>query len=143
MFSDITADGGAIYTSCLVILLPTVEPSMIPKKTLPLLVFVNVKSGGCQVRQKHCHLFSYFILTKSTADQVNYHFTSYKTDHTYGLVSNFNITQDWGSLQIISLDRLYVFNISASISFRPCFHKFSLKIGKSGISFSHNSFNDQ
>lgn len=32
----------------LVILLPTVEPSMIPKKTLPLLVFVNVKSGGCQ-----------------------------------------------------------------------------------------------
>lgn len=33
----------------LVIMLPTIEPSMIPSKVLPLLVFVNVKSGGCQV----------------------------------------------------------------------------------------------
>ena len=33
----------------LVIMLPTIEPSMIPPKVLPLLVFVNVKSGGCQV----------------------------------------------------------------------------------------------
>ena len=34
----------------LVIMLPTIEPSMIPSKVLPLLIFVNVKSGGCQVR---------------------------------------------------------------------------------------------
>ena len=33
----------------LVIMLPTIEPSMIPPCVLPLLVFVNVKSGGCQV----------------------------------------------------------------------------------------------
>lgn len=33
----------------LVIMLPTIEPSMIPPKVLPLLIFVNVKSGGCQV----------------------------------------------------------------------------------------------
>jgi len=32
----------------LVIMLPTVEPSMVPLKVLPLLIFVNVKSGGCQ-----------------------------------------------------------------------------------------------
>ncbi|XP_023323725.1 diacylglycerol kinase theta [Eurytemora carolleeae] len=32
----------------LVIMLPTIDPSMIPVKTVPLLVFVNVKSGGCQ-----------------------------------------------------------------------------------------------
>ena len=30
-------------------MLPTVEPSMIPPTVLPLLIFVNVKSGGCQV----------------------------------------------------------------------------------------------
>ncbi len=35
--------------SILVIMLPTLEPEMIPSKTVPLLVFVNVKSGGCQV----------------------------------------------------------------------------------------------
>ena len=33
----------------LLIMLPTVEPSMIPPTVLPLLIFVNVKSGGCQV----------------------------------------------------------------------------------------------
>jgi len=32
----------------LLIMLPTVEPSMIPPTVLPLLIFVNVKSGGCQ-----------------------------------------------------------------------------------------------
>jgi len=32
----------------LVIMLPTLEPEMIPSRTVPLLVFVNVKSGGCQ-----------------------------------------------------------------------------------------------
>jgi diacylglycerol kinase (ATP) len=35
--------------TCAVIMLPTVEPSMIPRSVLPLLIFVNVKSGGCQV----------------------------------------------------------------------------------------------
>ena len=35
----------------LVIMLPTIEPSMIPPKVLPLLIFVNVKSGGCQVKK--------------------------------------------------------------------------------------------
>ncbi|XP_037913720.1 diacylglycerol kinase theta isoform X2 [Hermetia illucens] len=32
----------------LVLLLPNIEPSMIPPDVRPLLVFVNVKSGGCQ-----------------------------------------------------------------------------------------------
>lgn len=32
----------------LVLLLPNIEPSMVPQETVPLLVFVNVKSGGCQ-----------------------------------------------------------------------------------------------
>lgn len=32
----------------LVLLLPNIEPSMVPTETVPLLVFVNVKSGGCQ-----------------------------------------------------------------------------------------------
>ncbi|XP_056632920.1 diacylglycerol kinase theta isoform X2 [Diorhabda sublineata] len=32
----------------LVMLLPNIEPSMIPQGVQPLLVFVNVKSGGCQ-----------------------------------------------------------------------------------------------
>lgn len=32
----------------LVLLLPNIEPSMIPEGVKPLLVFVNVKSGGCQ-----------------------------------------------------------------------------------------------
>ncbi|XP_034936028.1 diacylglycerol kinase theta isoform X2 [Chelonus insularis] len=32
----------------LVMLLPSIEPSMIPSGVQPLLVFVNVKSGGCQ-----------------------------------------------------------------------------------------------
>ncbi len=31
-----------------VLLLPNVTPEMVPKKDRPLLVFVNVKSGGCQ-----------------------------------------------------------------------------------------------
>ncbi|XP_060523914.1 diacylglycerol kinase theta [Cylas formicarius] len=34
--------------SLLVMLLPNIEPSMIPAGVQPLLVFVNVKSGGCQ-----------------------------------------------------------------------------------------------
>lgn len=29
-------------------LLPSIEPSMVPAGVKPLLVFVNVKSGGCQ-----------------------------------------------------------------------------------------------
>jgi diacylglycerol kinase (ATP) len=29
-------------------LLPNIEPSMVPVGVTPLLVFVNVKSGGCQ-----------------------------------------------------------------------------------------------
>jgi hypothetical protein len=49
-FNPTIAFGAQTNKLFLVILLPTVEPSMIPKKTLPLLVFVNVKSGGCQVR---------------------------------------------------------------------------------------------
>ncbi|XP_041968678.1 diacylglycerol kinase theta isoform X3 [Aricia agestis] len=32
----------------LVMLLPSIEPSMVPAEVKPLLVFVNVKSGGCQ-----------------------------------------------------------------------------------------------
>lgn len=32
----------------LVMLLPNIEPSMVPAGVQPLLVFVNVKSGGCQ-----------------------------------------------------------------------------------------------
>ncbi|XP_055679633.1 diacylglycerol kinase theta isoform X7 [Lutzomyia longipalpis] len=32
----------------LVLLLPNIEPSMVRPETFPLLVFVNVKSGGCQ-----------------------------------------------------------------------------------------------
>ncbi|XP_066584686.1 diacylglycerol kinase theta [Prorops nasuta] len=32
----------------LVMLLPNIEPSMVPSNVQPLLVFVNVKSGGCQ-----------------------------------------------------------------------------------------------
>ncbi|XP_038105279.1 diacylglycerol kinase theta isoform X2 [Culex quinquefasciatus] len=32
----------------LVLLLPNIEPSMVPSGVQPLLVFVNVKSGGCQ-----------------------------------------------------------------------------------------------
>ncbi|XP_044743500.1 diacylglycerol kinase theta isoform X6 [Chrysoperla carnea] len=32
----------------LVMLLPNIEPSMVPNNVQPLLVFVNVKSGGCQ-----------------------------------------------------------------------------------------------
>ncbi|KAG5325886.1 DGKQ kinase, partial [Pseudoatta argentina] len=32
----------------LVMILPSIEPNMVPKGVQPLLVFVNVKSGGCQ-----------------------------------------------------------------------------------------------
>lgn len=32
----------------MVLLLPSIEPSMVPEGVQPLLVFVNVKSGGCQ-----------------------------------------------------------------------------------------------
>jgi diacylglycerol kinase (ATP) len=32
----------------LVMLLPNIDPIMVPAETQPLLVFVNVKSGGCQ-----------------------------------------------------------------------------------------------
>lgn len=31
-----------------VMLLPSIEPTMVPAGVKPLLVFVNVKSGGCQ-----------------------------------------------------------------------------------------------
>ena len=44
-----------------VIMLPSVEPSMIPAAVLPLLIFVNVKSGGCQVRQQLQSNFLYWI----------------------------------------------------------------------------------
>ena len=36
-------------------MLPTVEPSMVPPSVLPLLIFVNVKSGGCQVKKASLH----------------------------------------------------------------------------------------
>lgn len=32
----------------LVLLLPNIEHTMVPEEVTPLLVFVNVKSGGCQ-----------------------------------------------------------------------------------------------
>lgn len=38
------------FSKCLlsVMLLPSIEPSMVPSGVKPLLVFVNVQSGGCQ-----------------------------------------------------------------------------------------------
>ena len=53
-----------ININILVIMLPTLEPEMIPGRTVPLLVFVNVKSGGCQVciffKKIKCNFFYYF-----------------------------------------------------------------------------------
>ena len=49
----------------LVIMLPTIEPSMIPSKVLPLLVFVNVKSGGCQVLARSHLLSNKFVFSVS------------------------------------------------------------------------------
>lgn len=36
------------HKNLLVMLLPNIDPAMVPSETQPLLVFVNVKSGGCQ-----------------------------------------------------------------------------------------------
>lgn len=36
------------FFSFVVMILPSIEPSMVPTGVQPLLVFVNVKSGGCQ-----------------------------------------------------------------------------------------------
>ena len=58
----------------LVIMLPTIEPSMIPPKVLPLLVFVNVKSGGCQVII--VGLASKYILTRTiSGTRVDFQFS--------------------------------------------------------------------
>ena len=46
-------------------MLPTIEPSMIPPKVLPLLVFVNVKSGGCQVKQWNMIIFKLIHLSSA------------------------------------------------------------------------------
>lgn len=41
-------DNGDTDLFLAVMLLPNIEPSMVPNGVQPLLVFVNVKSGGCQ-----------------------------------------------------------------------------------------------
>lgn len=41
-------DNGDTHSFLVVMLLPNIEPSMVPNGVQPLLVFVNVKSGGCQ-----------------------------------------------------------------------------------------------
>ncbi|XP_025989965.1 diacylglycerol kinase theta isoform X6 [Solenopsis invicta] len=57
IYEDLDAAIRALYTlretRCedkllLVMILPSIEPSMVPRGVQPLLVFVNVKSGGCQ-----------------------------------------------------------------------------------------------
>ncbi|XP_011648135.1 diacylglycerol kinase theta isoform X5 [Pogonomyrmex barbatus] len=57
IFEDLDTAVRALYTlretkyedkHLLVMILPSIEPSMIPTGVQPLLVFVNVKSGGCQ-----------------------------------------------------------------------------------------------
>lgn len=46
--TSVLIDSTCLIRLVLVMLLPNIEPSMVPIGVQPLLVFVNVKSGGCQ-----------------------------------------------------------------------------------------------